>query len=70
MTPCFFAAKVLVLLYKRSTHLEMRQNEWVHVLKVTRAGANAILILLRLVRTEGDTLPFQNGIDSDFTDGQ
>jgi len=38
--------------------------------KATRADANAMLVLLRSVTTEGDTLPFQNGIDDDFIDSQ
>lgn len=36
----------------------------------TRADASAMLALLRSVSTEGDTLPFQNGVDSDFIDSQ
>lgn len=38
--------------------------------KATRADANAMLMLLRSVTTEDDTLPFQNGIDGDLIDRQ
>jgi ribosomal protein S18 acetylase RimI-like enzyme len=36
----------------------------------TRADANAMLSLLRSVTTEGNTLPFTSGIDSDLIDTQ
>ena len=38
--------------------------------KATCADADAMLVLLRSVTTEGDTLPFQNGVDGDFIDSQ
>jgi len=38
--------------------------------KATRADANAMLMLLRSVTAEGDTLPFENSIDGDFIDSQ
>jgi ribosomal protein S18 acetylase RimI-like enzyme len=36
----------------------------------TPADAGAMLALLASVATEGDTLPFQSGIDGDFIDSQ
>jgi ribosomal protein S18 acetylase RimI-like enzyme len=38
--------------------------------KATSTDVNAMLTLLRSVTTEGDTLPFQNGIDGDFINSQ
>lgn len=36
----------------------------------TQADASAMLSLLRSVTTEGDTLPFQDGLDDDFISSQ
>jgi hypothetical protein len=38
--------------------------------KATRADRNAMLMLLRSVKTEGNMIPLQNGIDGDFIDIQ
>jgi len=38
--------------------------------KAIQADASAMLALLRSVSSEGDTLPFQSGIDGDFIDSQ